>query len=83
VDRFSDEELYEAMGRDERAALGELYDRHARVVYAVAVHVIGERQRAEDLIHDLFLDLARAARRGCAIGHVLRWLVLQVFERTR
>jgi RNA polymerase sigma-70 factor, ECF subfamily len=83
VETLSDDELFEAMARNERDALAQLYDRHARVVYAVALHVIGERQRAEDLIHDLFLDLARAARHGRQIGHVLRWLVLQVFERTR
>jgi RNA polymerase sigma-70 factor, ECF subfamily len=78
----TDQELFAAIARNDRSALGALYDRHARVVFALALHVIGERQKAEDLIHDLFLDLARAARGGHRIDRVLRWLVTEVMDRT-
>jgi RNA polymerase sigma-70 factor (ECF subfamily) len=83
VDTLTDDELFAAMARNDRAALGALYDRHAAVVFTVAHHLIGERQRAEDLLHDIFLDLARRARTATRVGPILRWLVLQVFERTR
>jgi RNA polymerase sigma-70 factor (ECF subfamily) len=78
----TDDELFDAIARNDRSALGTLYDRHAGVVFMLAMHLVGERQRAEDLIHDLFLDLARAARMRRHVGHVLRWLITQVMERT-
>ena len=83
MDTLTDDELFLAIARNDRSALGALYDRHAAVVFTVAHHVIGARQPAEDLLHDIFLDLARAARACRQVGPVLRWLVMQVFERTR
>jgi RNA polymerase sigma-70 factor (ECF subfamily) len=82
VDTLTDDELFAAIARNDRAALGALYDRHAAIVLTVAHHVIGERQQAEDLLHDIFLELARIARSCRRVGPVLRWLVMQVFERT-
>lgn len=83
VDTLTDDELFDAIARNDRSALGALYDRHAAIVFTVAHHVIGERQRAEDVLHDIFLDLARSARRCMPVGPILRWLVTQVFERAR
>ena len=83
VDTLTDDELFAAIARNDRSALGALYDRHAAIVFTVAQHVIGARQPAEDLLHDIFLDLARAARACTQVGPILRWLVMQVFERTR
>ncbi|HUJ61144.1 MAG TPA: sigma factor [Kofleriaceae bacterium] len=71
--------LYAALERGERDALGTLYDRHAAIVFAVALHLVGDRARAEDVVHDVFLDLARAARAHAPIRNVLRHLVLRVF----
>jgi hypothetical protein len=79
----TDDDLFAAIARNDRDALGALYDRHSRIVFALALHVIGDRQRSEDLLHDLFLDLVHRARAHDRIGQPLRWLVTQVFERTR
>jgi len=76
-----DAALYAALARGDPSALAALYDRHAGVVFRLALHAEHrDLQRAEDRVHDVFLALARAARRGTPILHVLRWLVVRVFE---
>jgi RNA polymerase sigma-70 factor (ECF subfamily) len=79
----NDTTLYVALSLGDRDALGELYDRHAPILFAIALHITKQRQRAEDMLHDLFLDLVRAAGQRTAIEQPLRWLVLRIFERAR
>lgn len=57
----TDAELYLALkaGRDE--AFGIIYDRHAGLVYGLALKILGNSQEAEDLTQDVFLNLARAS----------------------
>jgi RNA polymerase sigma-70 factor, ECF subfamily len=70
------------MSRGDRDALEVLYDRHARTLFALAMQLVQERTRAEDLLHDTFLDLARHAReKRAASPPVLRWLVQRLFAR--
>lgn len=70
------------MGRGDRDALAALYDRHAATLFAFALHMVGDRARAEDLLHDTFLDLARHAQKTTAASPpVLRWLVQRLFAR--
>ena len=75
-----DATLYAALAKGDNGALAALYDRHAAIVFKIALHVVHDRARAEDLVHDAFLDLTRAARRGAPILHVLRWLIVRLFE---
>jgi len=77
-----DTALFTAMSRGDRDALGMLYDRHAKTLFALAMHVAQDRTRAEDLLHDTFLDLALHAREpGATCPPVLRWLVQRLFAR--
>lgn len=39
----------------DRLALGEVYDRHASAAMAVALRIVADRERAEDLVHDAFV----------------------------
>lgn len=39
----------------DQAALTELYDRHGRMIYAIALKFLRDASRAEDLTHDVFL----------------------------
>ena len=82
VNGATDNELLAAIAYGDNQALGTLYDRHAAVLFTLALHLLdGDRQRAEDLVHDIFLDLSRAARRRDAkLDPPMRWLVLRVFE---
>jgi DNA-directed RNA polymerase specialized sigma24 family protein len=79
----TDDELLLAIARNDPDALSALYDRHARIVFATALHVLGDRQRSEDLLHDVFVELVRRARAHHRIERPLRWLVEQVLERAR
>jgi RNA polymerase sigma factor (sigma-70 family) len=53
----SDEQLMARVGRDETAALGELYDRHHPPLFAFLLRVMGERAAAEDLAQEVFWRL--------------------------
>jgi RNA polymerase sigma-70 factor (ECF subfamily) len=46
-----------AMTQGQTEALGVLYDRHAGLVYSVALNVLGNPQEAEDLTQDIFVRL--------------------------
>jgi RNA polymerase sigma-70 factor (ECF subfamily) len=63
-------------GRDE-AALGELYDRWSDRVYAVALHLVGERRRAEEVVEKAFAQVwAEAGRYHAGWGSVEAWVIL-------
>ena len=47
--------LAERLRLGDRQALAELYDRYASVALATALRVLGDRQRAEDAVHDAFV----------------------------
>ena len=79
----TDSELFAAIARGDPDAVGGLYDRHASIVFALALHVVGDRARAEELVHDTFLALVRAAQAGLPVRHVLRWLIVKVVELAR
>ena len=59
-----------------------LYDRHGRAAYSLAYRMAGERQAAEDLVHDAFLDVWRAAGSYKAErGSVRTWVLSIVHNR--
>ncbi|HXE89629.1 MAG TPA: sigma-70 family RNA polymerase sigma factor [Terriglobales bacterium] len=43
----------------DQSAMAELYDRYSRVVYAVALRVLGDTAAAEDVLQDVFMQLWR------------------------
>ncbi|MBD0269684.1 MAG: sigma-70 family RNA polymerase sigma factor [Cyanobacteria bacterium Co-bin8] len=55
----TDAELCLALRAGQTEALGVLYDRHAGLVYGLALRLLGNAQEAEDLTQDIFLSLAR------------------------
>lgn len=56
----TDADLVTALRTGNTAALGTLYDRHAGLVYGIAIKILKNAQEAEDLTHDVFLRLANA-----------------------
>ena len=78
----SDAELVERMARGDRAALASLYERHAPRLCALAGHILGARDDAEDLLHDVFLEVWRhAADYVEAKGSVWSWLCIRTRSR--
>jgi RNA polymerase sigma-70 factor (ECF subfamily) len=62
----------------DRAALLLLYDRYVGILLALAQHIVGPGNEAEDVIHDVFINVWRhAAQYRPRDGTVRAWLVLQ------
>ena len=59
----------------DREAFAELYRREAPRVFAVLVHLCGARERAEDVLQEVFLKAWRAAPRWRAEAPVGAWLL--------
>jgi RNA polymerase sigma-70 factor (ECF subfamily) len=82
VGSHSDAVLLRAIANGDRAALALLYDRYASGLMAVGVRILGDRREAEDVLHDVFLEIWRLAAdydegRGTARG----WLVMRMRSR--
>ncbi|ABB58034.1 sigma-70 family RNA polymerase sigma factor [Synechococcus elongatus] len=52
-----DQDLWSELQQGQVAALARLYDRHAGLVYGIAMQVLGNPQEAEDLTQDIFIRL--------------------------
>ena len=80
--RSDDAALLDAMrGGDERAAAA-LYDRHAPMVFGLALGIVQERSDAESVVLEVFTQAWRdAARYDAARGSVASWLL--VLARSR
>ncbi|HEY3493142.1 MAG TPA: sigma-70 family RNA polymerase sigma factor [Polyangiaceae bacterium] len=71
------------MARGDRAALAVLYERHAGRLLALALHVLGNRAEAEDVLHDVFVEAWRhAADYSEQRGSVAAWLALRTRSRS-
>jgi RNA polymerase sigma-70 factor (ECF subfamily) len=77
-----DADLIARMTRGDRAALAELYGRHAQTLLAVAHGFLRDRQESEDLLHDVFLEAWRScADYSIARSSVRSWLLLRTRSR--
>ncbi|MEL6940830.1 MAG: sigma-70 family RNA polymerase sigma factor [Cyanobacteria bacterium J06598_1] len=55
---LSDAMLWRSLCSGNVDALGQLYDRHAGLVYGLSLSILGNAQQAEDLTQDLFIKLS-------------------------
>jgi RNA polymerase sigma-70 factor (ECF subfamily) len=77
-----DVELVRGIAAGDRAALAALYDRYAPILLGMAVRIVRDRREAEDLLHDVFLEVWRSARDyDLARGRVRTWLVVRMRSR--
>lgn len=58
-----DQELIELVSQKNEAALSELYDRYSRLLFSVALHMVGDRATAEEITLDAFTQVWEKAER--------------------
>ncbi len=64
------------MAAGDDGALAELYDRHARLLYSLALRIVREATDAEDVLQEAFSQVWRQASRfDTSRGTVVGWLV--------
>jgi RNA polymerase sigma-70 factor, ECF subfamily len=78
----SDKKLMSLVKAGDRRALAALYDRHAPQMLGLAFRILQNRGDAEDLLHDVFLEVWRKAGHYDAQRSAVRtWLVLRMRSR--
>jgi len=72
---LEDQALLARVADGDSRALDALYDRYARVVYGVALRILGEAELAEDVVQETFWRVWRRARTFQAgRGKVAAWI---------
>ncbi len=65
------------MARGDGSAVGELYDRHARAIYSLAMRILSDAAESEDVVQDVFTQAWRqAARYDPLRAPVVGWLLV-------
>ena len=78
----ADATLVQAVAAGSEPALATLYDRHARLVFQIALRVGGDRAVAEEVVQDTFLTLwDRAERFNPELGELRSWLAVVARNR--
>jgi RNA polymerase sigma-70 factor, ECF subfamily len=78
----TDAELLDGVARHDEASLAALYDRYHLLAFSLALRVVNDRGRAEDVVQDAFLSVWRKA--GSYVvgrGSVKTWLTSIVRNR--
>jgi RNA polymerase sigma-70 factor (ECF subfamily) len=79
----TDAELLDLVAGAQRDALGQLYLRHAAVVKTAARRITHDANEAEDLLHDIFLEIWRTAGDyQPGRGSVRTWLLVRTRSRS-
>ena len=85
----SDYELTQAIGSGVVSKMGDLYERHKPLVYAICVRMTGNMSEAEDLTQEIFIELLTKAGSFRGESRFSTWLyrftinhVLMYFRRS-
>lgn len=66
----------ERMVARDAGAVGELYDRHSRLLFGLILRVLGHRSDAEEVLQEVFIAVwNRSATYNVALGSPVAWLV--------
>jgi RNA polymerase sigma-70 factor (ECF subfamily) len=79
----SDAELAAGLAARDVDALAQLYDRYGGLAYSIALRVLSDPGRAEDVVQESFLKLWNSAERyDSARGSLRTWLITAVRNRS-
>ena len=72
-----DRATVDRMARGDSSALADLYDRHARAIYSLAIRMLADAAEAEDVVQDVFTQAWRQASRYDPLrAPVVAWLMI-------
>ena len=75
-DRRADQSALQRIAAGDEEALAELYDRHARTIYSLALRILQNQADAEDIVQEVVSQAWRQASRYDATrGNVAAWLL--------
>lgn len=74
LDLRTDDQLIAELCEGNPDAFGELYRRYRMPLFAFCARMLGDRNRAGDLLHDVFLTLYRSAATIREPGAIRTWL---------
>ena len=77
---WSPDELLTRASAGEAAAFAALVRRYQRTVFSIALRMLGDRHRAEDLAQEVFLQLYRSLRKTAQSTHLLSHFELGIFD---
>jgi RNA polymerase sigma-70 factor, ECF subfamily len=67
--------LARIVGRDEQA-IGELYDRHHRILFGLILRILRDRSESEEILQETFMQVwTRAETYNVTLGSPVGWLV--------
>ena len=76
-------ELLRRIAARDHSALGELYDQLAGVLFSTALHILGDRSEAEEVLQDVFVQIwTKAATFDSALGAPFHWALGIVRNRS-
>jgi len=80
--RQADQASLARVARGDQLAFAELYDRHARLVFSLALRILHERADAEDVVQEVFAQVwAQAGRYDASRGAVAAWMLMLTRSR--
>ncbi|ABA57960.1 ECF sigma factor [Nitrosococcus oceani ATCC 19707] len=80
---MDDTDLIDRVARADPKALGHLYDCYAPLLLAVGLGILSNRQEAEDVLHNVFMEIWRkASQYDGRRGSVRAWLILRMRSRS-
>lgn len=76
------QELIRQVAAGDAAAFAALYDTHGRAVFSLAIRIVSDQAEAEEVVHDVFSQAWRQARRydGARVS-VAGWLLMMARSR--
>lgn len=83
IPQLTDSRLAERLARRDVEALADLYDRYGRLAYSVAMRILGDAGRAEDVVQEAFLKVWNGIERfDPERGELRSWLLTSVRNRS-